>query len=155
MRLDGLTGVVLSVVVSVISTVGLVKYVPSLTASHQDFVVLDVIRLNNSFRTTAAPIIQGMGDAASSATAAELTIAGRRTHEVIRLVADGRPVLLAQAVIGNSRYEDITAEVIERLGLEPGSAVPYAEVEKALSDAEKAGRPQPIQNPGWAKSLVP
>lgn len=155
MRFDGLAGVLLAAVIATVSAVALIKYMPSLTANQRTFVVLDVVRLNNAFRATAAPIIGGMGSAESSATAAELTLAGRRTREVVRLIADGRPVILAQALIEPAHYEDITDRVIEKLGLEPGAAVPYQELERSLESAQEGGRPVVKEGGDWAAKVVP
>lgn len=157
MRADGLLSAVVTIALSVVLAVAVVRYVPAFAPTATDFVVLDVVKLNNAFRRTAAPLLQGAQD--NSAEVAEFTLSSRRALEVVDEVAAGRPVMLRHAFVGTAAFTDITDEVVARLGLEPGTgAVDGQQLEQSLqTGAPPVGSADTSKTRSntWAKKLVP
>lgn len=157
MRIDDLLSSVVTVAAAVVLSVAVVRYVPAFAPKSADFVVLDVVKLNNAFRRTAAPLLQGAQE--NSAEVAEFTLSSRRALEVVDEVADGRPVMLRHAFVGQAAFEDITDEIISRLGLEPGTgAVDSQQLEQSLATGAPSASTPATSNTrsnAWAKKLVP
>lgn len=152
---DGAMKAALTVCVSVVLSVGLVKFLPGLRPAPANVVVLDVVRLNNAFRAAASPLIS-QSDEGKEVAAAELTITGKRTLEVVRTVAGGNLVLLKQATVGSIELQDITAAVIAELGLTEGSATPLPDIDAtAAAIARLRGNPTPSGDKKWQENVLP
>lgn len=147
----------LTICVSVVLSVGLVKYLPGLRSAPANVVVLDVVRLNNAFRATASPLIS-QSDEGREITAAELSITGKRTMEVVKNVAGGNLVLLKQATVGPTELMDITGDVIAELGLTDGSATPLPDLDATAAAVARLRGNSTKTAPGdkkWQENVLP
>lgn len=154
---DGTFKAVLTICVSVVLSVGVVKYLPGLRPAPANVVVLDVVRLNNAFRAAASPLIS-QSEEGREITAAELAVTGKRTLEVVRSVAGGNLVLLKQATVGSTDLQDITGDVIAELGLTDASATPLPDLD-ATAAAVARLRASPSKDATgekkWQENVLP
>lgn len=139
---DPIVRLALALVLSVTASVAVTRYITP--SALPGVVVLDVVKLNNSFRRTAEPLLRGGRDE----DAADLTIGGRRALEVISAVAEGRTVIVKQAIVGTSGLPDITSEVIAALGLEEGAPV-------LISPPPPSFAPRTEKDLTWAERVLP
>lgn len=144
-----------TICLAVVMSVAVVKYVPGLVPQ-KGVVVLDAVRLNNAFRQAAAPLI-GKDQEGREVTATDLSITGKRTMEVIRLVSRGQLVLIKQATVGDSSLVDITSDVIAELGLSEASATPLedpdATIDKLKRYTQDGTKPRELQK--WQDRVLP
>lgn len=152
--MDRLLGVVLQVALSLVLTIAVVRFVPGVVPS-AGVVVLDVVRLNNSFRATAAPLI-GKAQEGQEVLAAELSITGARALEAIQRVARGRLVLIKQATVGEVELADITGAVIADLGLREGSSTPMPDLDETEKRLGQYSKPKESQGGSkWQERVLP
>lgn len=145
---------VVPIALSVVLSVGLIRYVPGLTPS-KGVVVLDAVRLNNAFRAAAAPLI-GKAQEGREITAVDLSVTGQRTLEAIQKVSGGQLVLIKQATVGDTQMRDITSDVMAELGLREGSATLLEDPDSAiakLNQYTQSGTPK--ETGKWQDKVLP